>query len=76
MRRGSAVFCLLWGFICAAPTLADDEEKDAKKAEAKEADSKEKLTPAGSFVGKLTRVEGSQKYLTVQITIPGPILSH
>jgi hypothetical protein len=52
-----------------------DDKKDAKKADAdekkketKKAEPKDKLgTP---IVGKLKRVEGAQKYLTVEVAIP------
>jgi hypothetical protein len=57
MRRfhlGTAI-CL----ALAVPVLAD--EKDAKK---------EKLVQVGQIVGKLARVEGSQKYITLQVSQP------
>ncbi|HEV3258546.1 MAG TPA: hypothetical protein VG013_16840 [Gemmataceae bacterium] len=58
----------------------DDKKKDkAKKAAPKDepTDAKDKLRPAGEFIGKLTRVEGQQKYLSVQITltVPEPYLN-
>jgi hypothetical protein len=42
-----------------------DVDKDQAKAVS---DSKKKLVAAGKVAGKLTQVEGSQKYLTVQVT--------
>jgi hypothetical protein len=55
---------------------ADDEKKDAKadkkdvKKEAAEKEAKSKMVTAGVIAGKLVRVEGAQKYLTVAVTVP------
>jgi hypothetical protein len=73
MRRFLPLALLLVGLICSVSLLAADEKKDADKKEAPKTDSKdkstkEKLGAGGSFVGTLTRVEGAQKYLTVQIS--------
>lgn len=46
-----------------------EEKKDAKKPEPPaKAEPKEKLIPLGTLVGKLTRVEGAEKFITVQVT--------
>ncbi len=71
MRRWYLFAGLLLGVACSMPMFAADDEKDAKKPEAKEdKESKPKMGSAGAIVGKLARVEGSQKYITVQISIP------
>lgn len=63
----------LAGFLAllvVVPAFAADE-KDAKKADAAEKpEAKEKLTKVGEVVGTLRQVEGSQKYITLQVSIP------
>lgn len=49
------------------PALAADDD-GAKKTDAKP--PSEKLVKLGEVVGRLTRVEGSQKYITVQVSTP------
>jgi hypothetical protein len=54
---------------------AGDEKPDAKdkkdaKKEAAEKEARSKLATAGVVAGKLVRVEGAQKYLTLQVTVP------
>jgi hypothetical protein len=61
-----------------APNPADAKGKDAPKPEAKieskktevpeKPEPKEKLIPLGQLVGKLMRVEGAQRYITIQLT--------
>lgn len=54
-----------------------DKDKDKDKDEVKViGDSKKKLVSAGKLVGKLTQVEGTTKFLTLQVTakiqVPNP----
>ncbi len=62
--------CLLAGLLCSVPALAGDEASDAKKGDPAEKEAKEKLVRLGSITGKLTKVDGTQRSLTVQITVP------
>jgi hypothetical protein len=63
-------FCLLVGLLCCLPASAGDEASDAKKADPADKETKEKLVRLGSITGKLTKVDGAQRSLTVQITVP------
>lgn len=60
------------------PVAAQTKKKpdaDVDRDEAKAvSDSKKKLVAAGKIVGKLTKVEGTEKYLTLQVTtkVPNP----
>jgi hypothetical protein len=48
-----------------------DDKKPARKAGADEkSEAKEKLVPIGALVGRLTRVEGAQRNLAIQVPIP------
>lgn len=59
--------------VFALPIAAQTKKKpdaDADKDEVKAAsDSKKKMVAAGKVAGKLTQVEGEQKYFTVEVTI-------
>src|SRR5581483_9771111 len=68
-----AGFLVLVGLM---PVFAADEKAEKKPADEKtekkptvepKEEPREKLTSLGEIVGKLQRVEGSQKYITVQV---------
>jgi hypothetical protein len=59
--------------ILSALSLArGDDKAPAKKTEAREdkSEAKDKLVPIGALVGRLTRVEGAQRNLVIQVGIP------
>src|SRR5262249_3961900 len=73
MRRGLLfsflVSCLIYSAsMSSADENKDTDKKDPPKVTATHKESKEKLGAGGIITGKLTRVEGAQKYLTVQVT--------
>jgi hypothetical protein len=70
MRSTVALGCLLTVLLCALSSWADDKKDEKKDGKKDDKDAKEKLVSLGSVVGKLSQVEGAQKYITVQITIP------
>src|SRR5258708_6905475 len=66
MRRKESVGGLLVLLACLVPVFAADEKKEGKKDKAD--DPGEKLVVVGQITGKLSRVEGAQKYLVVQVS--------
>jgi hypothetical protein len=76
MRRVLFGTGLVSALVCPA-LAADDKDPDKDKPDSKEIkEAKDKLVSAGKITGKLTRVDGSQKYLTVQVTLKVAELKH
>src|SRR5437660_3935394 len=57
-------------FVIVLPTLAADDDTDAKvKPDAKDKKQYDKLIKSGkSFIGKLVKVDGDKRVLTVEVT--------
>ncbi|HLN30871.1 MAG TPA: hypothetical protein VK395_24235 [Gemmataceae bacterium] len=70
MKQTLILACLLAVPISAASTALADGDKDAKKPDPKEKAATDKLLASSGFMGRLVRVEGAQKYITVQVSIP------
>jgi len=70
MRQILILPCLLAVSFFTVSTAFADGDKDAKKPDPKEKAATDKLLSSSSFMGRLVRVEGAQKYITVQVSIP------
>jgi hypothetical protein len=70
MRRSLGWPGLMILFVIVLPALAADDDTDAKaKADAKDKKQADKLIKSGkSFIGKLVKVDGDKRVLTVEVT--------
>jgi hypothetical protein len=70
MRRfaGSITLALVFSALSFAGA---DEKSPAKKAGAdQKSDSRDKLVPIGALIGRLSRVEGAQRTIVIQVPVP------
>src|SRR5260370_6762804 len=70
MRRSLGWLGLIVLFVIVLPALAADDDTEAKaKADATEKKQADKLIKSGkAFIGKLVRVDGDKRILTVEVT--------
>jgi hypothetical protein len=73
MRHTLRLALLIVAISSTALCGAADEKKDAKKSDPAEKKALEKLTTSSTIIGKLSRVEGAQRYLTVNVAISIPV---
>ena len=73
MRHVLRSSILLAVISCTVLSSVADEKKDAKKSDPAEKKALDQLKTATAITGKLSRVEGSQRYLTVTVAISIPV---
>jgi hypothetical protein len=70
MRQASS-WVILAILVSAAGLARADEKPPPKKGTADDkAEARDKLIPIGELVGRLTRVEGAQRNLVIQVAVP------